>query len=139
MQHTDFVVQNWYLFVALGVILALLVMGPVTQLIHGIKNVGAMQAVHLVNHEGGVFVDVCQPEEFKAGHIPNAVNLPLMALQEGLKPLEKYRDKPIVVSCRSGNRSIKGAIVLRKNGFQRVYSLSGGLTGWQRDNLPLEK
>jgi rhodanese-related sulfurtransferase len=43
------------------------------------------------------------------------------------------------VSCRSGNRSVKGAVVLRKHGFQAVYSLAGGLVGWQRENLPIEK
>jgi rhodanese-related sulfurtransferase len=45
----------------------------------------------------------------------------------------------VIVSCRSGNRSLRGAIVLRKRGFERVYSLNGGLTAWQRDNLPLAK
>jgi rhodanese-related sulfurtransferase len=43
------------------------------------------------------------------------------------------------VSCRSGNRSLKAAVVLRKHGFATVYNLAGGLQAWERDNLPLEK
>lgn len=43
------------------------------------------------------------------------------------------------MTCRSGNRSLRAAVVLRKHGFEKVYSLAGGLGAWQRDNLPLEK
>jgi rhodanese-related sulfurtransferase len=135
----DFVINNWALFLALVVILAMLVSGPLMQLVHGIKSIGPMQAVQLVNREGGIFLDVCQPEEFKAGHIPNSRNVPLSALHEQVKQLDKFKDKPVILSCRSGNRSVKGAVILRKHGFQTVYSLSGGLIGWQRDNLPVEK
>ncbi len=135
----DFIIKNWELFLALAVILALFAAGPLMQFIHGVKNIGPMQAVQLVNREGGVFVDVCQPEEYKAGHIPNSLNVPLATLRQVPKQLEKYKGKPVIVSCRSGNRSVKGAVLLRKQGFQTVYSLSGGLAGWQRDNLPLEK
>jgi rhodanese-related sulfurtransferase len=135
----QFVINNWYLFIALAVVLGLLVSGPLTQIIHGIKSVTAAQAVHLINRESGVVVDVCEPQEYKDGHIPQAVNIPLSGLKNNLKQLEKYKEKPIVVSCRSGNRSMRGAVILRKRGFATVYSLAGGLIGWQRDNLPVER
>jgi hypothetical protein len=54
----QFVINNWYLFVALGVILFLLVMGPLSQHLHGIKNANAAQTVQLLNREDGVVVDV---------------------------------------------------------------------------------
>lgn len=136
---TQFVVENWYLFVALGVILFLLLSGPISQQMYGIKNANAAQTVQLLNRENGVVVDVCEPKEFSAGHIPNAVNLPLSSLKNRLPDLQKYKDKPIIVSCRSGNRSLKGAVILRKHGFATVYTLAGGLLGWERDNLPVEK
>ena len=139
MDITRFVANNWYLFVALVVIVYLLLAPTINQLFHNIKTIGAMQAVQLVNRESGVFLDVCEPQEFKASHIPNAVNLPLRTLGENLKHIEKYKGKPVVVACRSGNRSLKGAVVLRKHGFATVYSLSGGLMAWERDNLPVEK
>jgi rhodanese-related sulfurtransferase len=136
---TQFVVENWYLFVALGVILFLLAAGPINQQMHGIKNANAAQTVQLLNRENGIVVDVGEPKEFSAGHIPNAVNLPLSSLKNRLPELVKYKDKPIIMSCRSGNRSLKGAIMLRKQGFATVYNLAGGLQGWEKDNLPVEK
>ena len=135
----QFFIHNWYLFVALVVILSLLVMGPITQRLYGIKNANASQAVQLLNREGGVVVDVCEPGEFKTGHIPNAINLPLPKLNEHLREIEKYKNKPVIVTCRTGNRSVKGALVLRKHGFPTVYTLAGGLHGWEKDNLPVEK
>ena len=136
---TQFVINNWYLFVALGVILFLLAVGPISQRMYGIRNANAAQTVQLLNRENGVVVDVCEPKEFSAGHVPNAINLPLSSLKDRLRDLEKHKNKPIIVSCRSGNRSLKGAVILRKHGFATVYNLAGGLQAWERDNLPLEK
>ena len=135
----EFVTHNWYLFVALGVILFLLAAGPISQQMHGIKNVNVAQTVQLLNRENAVVVDVCEPKEFSAGHVPNAINLPLGTLNDRLREIEKHKNRPIVVSCRSGNRSLKGAVLLRKHGFPTVYNLAGGLLAWERDNLPLEK
>lgn len=139
MDITKFIANNWYLFVALAVVVYLLLAGPISQLIYKVRNIGSAQAVLLVNREAGLFLDVCEPQEFKSAHIPHALNLPLRTLGENLKHIEKFKTKPVIVTCRSGNRSVKGAIVLRKHGFATVYSLSGGLTGWERDNLPVEK
>jgi rhodanese-related sulfurtransferase len=135
----QFIIHNWYLFVALAVIVFLLVVGPVTQQLHGIKNTNVAQTVQLLNREDGVIVDVCEPTEFKAGHIPNAINLPLSALKDRLREIDKYKNKPVIVTCRAGNRSVKGAVMLRKHGFPTVYNLAGGLLAWEKDNLPLEK
>jgi rhodanese-related sulfurtransferase len=135
----QFVINNWYLFVALAVILFLLAAGPISQQMHGIRNANAAQAIQLLNRENGVVVDVCEPKEFSAGHVPNAINLPLSSLKDQLRNLEKHKSKPIIVSCRSGNRSLKAAVILRKHGFATVYNLAGGLQAWERDNLPLEK
>ncbi|MEW6330507.1 MAG: rhodanese-like domain-containing protein [Pseudomonadota bacterium] len=135
----QFIINNWYLFVALVFILFLLAAGPIRQQMYGIRNVNAAQAIQLLNRENGVVVDVCEPQEFSAGHVPNAINLPLSSLKDRLRDLEKHKNKPIIVSCRSGNRSLQGAVTLRKHGFATVYNLSGGLLAWERDNLPLEK
>jgi rhodanese-related sulfurtransferase len=135
----DFVVSNWYLFVALGVIVGLLMMGPITQMFYGIKGITPAEAIQVVNREQGVIVDVCEPNEFREGRPPNSMNVPLSSLGQNLTRLEKYKSRPVVVSCRSGNRSVRAAIKLRRQGFEKVFSLSGGLLGWQRDNLPVEK
>jgi rhodanese-related sulfurtransferase len=139
MEYVDFAIKYWYLFVALLVVLALLGLGPISELIHGIKHLNVWDAVKLINHESAVVVDVSEQHEFKMGHIPNSINVPLAALAKRVKELEKHKEKPIVFSCRTGNRSSRGAVILRKHGFQNVYTLSGGTSAWERDNLPLEK
>jgi rhodanese-related sulfurtransferase len=135
----QFVLNNWHLFVALGVVLGLLASTALMPRLYGIKSLNVAEAVRLINHEQGVVVDVCEPAEYRGGHIPNAISAPLSAIKTSLGVIDKHKGRPVIVACRSGNRSIKGAILLRKHGFERVYSLSGGLMAWQRDNLPLAK
>ncbi|MFQ5757398.1 MAG: rhodanese-like domain-containing protein [Acidiferrobacterales bacterium] len=139
MEYVDFAIKYWYLFVALLVVLALLGLGPVSELIHGIKHVNVWDAVRLINHESAVVVDVSEQHEFKMGHIPNSINVPLAGLAKRVKELEKHKERPVVLSCRTGNRSSRGAVILRKHGFENVYTLTGGTSAWERDNLPLEK
>lgn len=135
----DFIINNWYLFVALVLVLALLFGPVISQLMYGIKSVNTVQAVNLINHNKGIVVDVCEPKEFQTGHIPDAVNMPLSHLAAHASELDKHKNAPVIVSCRSGQRSVKGAVILRKHGFESVYTLSGGMLAWQRENLPVEK
>ncbi len=135
----EFVLNNWYLFLALGVVVALLLAGPLMRFIRGIQELGPNQAVLLVNRENGVLVDVREPNEFREGHIPRALNIPLSQFKGRVGELEKYKDRPVVLCCRSGNRSLKAAVLLKRQGFAKVYSLAGGLLAWQRENLPVDK
>jgi rhodanese-related sulfurtransferase len=135
----EFIVANWYLVLGLVVVLGLLLYDPISRRIYGIQSVPALQVPQLMSHEFAVVVDVCEPNEFQAGHVPGAVNVPLSKLSDKLGSLEKYKAKPVVVCCRSGNRSVKGAIALRRNGFEKVYNLSGGLLSWEKESLPVEK
>jgi rhodanese-related sulfurtransferase len=135
----QFVLNNWYLFLALAVVLGLLIGTSLLPVFYGVKTLTVAEAVRLMNHEQGVVVDVCEPAEYRGGHIPNAISAPLSSLRSQLGAIDKHRNRPVIVSCRSGNRSVKGALLLRKHGFERVYSLGGGLMAWQRDNLPLSR
>ena len=139
MEYIDFAIKYWYLFVALVVVLALLILGPAAQMFHGIKNVNVWNAVKLINHESAIVIDVSEQHEFKTGHIPNAINIPVGGLAGRIKELEKHKGKPILLSCRGGNRAGRAAVVLRKHGFDQVYTLAGDLASWERENLPLEK
>ncbi|MDH5648621.1 MAG: rhodanese-like domain-containing protein [Gammaproteobacteria bacterium] len=139
MDYIDFIIKNWYLFAALAIILAMLFGGTIMQVAHGVQGVNCSHAVQLMNHQDAIVVDVSEPNEFQIGHVPGAKNLPIGSLENRLTDLEKYKAKPIIVSCRSGNRSKKGALMLSKHGFKPVYEMSGGMVAWQRDNLPVEK
>ncbi len=135
----EFLIDSWYLLAALVAVLVMLGMTYLTQMIYKIKTVNAAQAIGLINRDDAVVVDVCEVKEFQTGHLPNAINMPLAKLSGNIGALNKHKNKPIVVACRTGNRSMKGAITLKKGGFENIYSLSGGLAAWQKENLPIER
>ena len=136
-----FIQQNWHLFAALAVIVALLALDPLRRRSTGIKSISAVQLPQLINHEEAIVLDVGEPAEFKKGHIPKAINMPISQLTNELGRLEKYRTKdiPIVVSSRANQHANRAANILRKNNFSNLYTLNGGLVSWEKENLPLER
>ena len=107
--------------------------------VRGIKEVNSMAVLQLINHKNAVVLDVREQSEYDAGHVLNAKLIPLGKLKERLGELEKFKDQPIVVVCRSGNRSGTACSLLGKQGFAQAYNLAGGVQAWQKDKLPLEK
>ncbi|MEW5943069.1 MAG: rhodanese-like domain-containing protein [Pseudomonadota bacterium] len=111
-----------------------LVSGRVT----GAREVGSLEAIRLINQDALV-LDVRENQEFAAGHVPHARHIPLGQLASRLPELEKFKDRPVVVVCRSGARSGRACAILRKNGFGQVYNLGGGMTAWEQANMPVER
>jgi rhodanese-related sulfurtransferase len=107
--------------------------------IRGIKEVDAAAALQLINHKSAFVLDVREVDEYNGGHVLNSKLIPLGKLKERLGELEKYRDQPIVVVCRSGSRSGTACAMLTKQGYTQAYNLAGGVMAWQRSKLPLEK
>jgi rhodanese-related sulfurtransferase len=107
--------------------------------IRGIKEVNSADALQLINHKNALILDVREESEYKSGHILNSKWIPLGKLAQRIGELERYREQSIVVVCRSGNRSASACSTLGKQGFTQAYNLSGGVIGWQKSNLPLEK
>lgn len=107
--------------------------------IRGIKDIDHIAATQLINHQNALVLDVREQGEYDSGHILNSRLIPLGKLRERLGELEKYRDRPIVVVCRSGMRSASACALLGKQGFAQTYNLSGGVMAWQKASLPLEK
>lgn len=101
--------------------------------------VDALTATAMINHEDAVVLDVRSMAEFKEGHIVNAINVPLNSLGNNLKKLEKHRGTPIVAVCRSGSRSGAACRALRKQGFENVKNLRGGMMAWESANLPVNR
>ena len=107
--------------------------------IRGVKEVDCPAALQLINHKNALVLDVREEGEHKLGHILNSTLIPLGKLNERIGELEKYKEQPVVVVCRTGNRSGSACTALGKHGFTQVYSLAGGVMAWQKANLPLEK
>ncbi len=107
--------------------------------LRGVKEADCAAALQLINHKEALVLDVREPEEFKCGHLLNAKHIPLGKLKERIGELERYRDQPVVVVCRSGNRSATACALLGRAGFAQAYNLAGGVTAWKKSNLPLER
>ena len=107
--------------------------------LRGFNSINPAMATQLINRENAVILDVREDNEYRDGHIVNSVHIPVSYLSDRVKELEKYKGKPIIVGCRSGQRSSQACSVLKKQGFDAVYNLSGGIMAWKSDNLPLTK
>lgn len=134
----EFIAQNWVLIAGILVVAFLLVSEPLRMKLSGIEAANVFDAVSLSNHDSGIFVDVRETKEMATGVISGAYRVPLSNFDKNATQLDKFKEKPVIVYCRSGNRSIGAAGKLRKKGFTRVYSLTGGILAWQKENLPLE-
>jgi rhodanese-related sulfurtransferase len=96
-------------------------------------------AVQLINREKAVVIDICEPNEFAAGHVVGAKNIPLGQLEGKLASTVKNKTLPLILVCQSGARSSRALGIAKKLGFENVQSLSGGLGAWRSANLPIEK
>jgi rhodanese-related sulfurtransferase len=86
--------------------------------------------------DGVFFLDVRTPEEWDEFHAPNTTLIPLDELEGRLSELPE--GEPIVIVCRSGNRSQVGRDILRANGFEETTSMAGGLREWMASGYPVE-
>jgi len=103
-----------------------------------VPQVGAFEAVQLINRRDALVLDVRDKADYAAGHIPNARNIPLPELGGRMHELEKFKARPIVVHCQSGARAASVCSLLKKNGFE-AYGLRGGINGWVQASMPLVK
>ena len=135
----NFFVDNIY-----NVVLLLLVIGSgAALLVPGMmrrgEQVSTLQATQMINQGKTVLLDVRSAAEFAVGHMRDSRNIPLKALQGRVSELDKLKAKTVIVVCASGLQSSRATAVLRNAGFANVVSLSGGITAWQAQGLPLAK
>ena len=102
-----FVLNNIWLVLAAAVSGAILVWPLINRRLSGVPEVGAIEAVQLLNRKDAVMLDVREPAEFSAGHAPNAKNIPLAQLDKRVGELEKLKNRPVVIVCQTGGRDIR--------------------------------
>ena len=138
-QYIEFL-GNHYILSAIWIALfAMVIYSFIGARLRGYSNVNPATATQLINQQDAVIVDVREDNEYTGGHIINSIHVPLGYLNERLKELDKYKSKPVIVGCKTGQRSGQACVTLKKAGFEQVYNLSGGVSAWQADNLPLTK
>ncbi|MBT8086644.1 MAG: rhodanese-like domain-containing protein [Gammaproteobacteria bacterium] len=102
----------------------------------GLINIEAGEAVKLINNDA-VVVDIRSVDAFSRGHIVNAKNIPTDELDAKIGQLEKHKTTPIVAVCDTGMTTTKIVTRLRNSGFESVYGLKGGMSGWGQAGLPV--
>ena len=103
------------------------------------KRASTTEVVQIINRGKNVIVDVRTPEEFAAGHLRDAKNIPLADFGTRIGELDKSKGKSIVVVCQTGARADKAVRLLQGAGFEDVVALDGGLAAWQAASLPTIK
>lgn len=134
----DFILDN-ALLVSLAVVSGLMLIWPMLRGNGGATSLAPAEAVLLINRSNALVLDVRDDAEFAEGHIMGARHIPLTKLAERSKELEKYKDKPVLINCQSGIRSLKACDILRKQGFNQLHNLEGGINVWIAAKLPVVK
>ena len=105
----------------------------------GVPSVSATEAVMLMSRSKVLVLDVRDDAEYAAGHIQGAKHIPLASLNDRLKEIEKFKDKPVLVHCQKGMRARTACSILQAQQFTQLHQLQGGLDAWHEAKLPLSK
>jgi rhodanese-related sulfurtransferase len=83
-------------------------------------------------------LDVRSRDEYAAGHVRGAVNIPFNEVGRRVRELDAWRERPLIVYCGHGPRAWMAGVALRRNGFLRIAYLRGHMAAWRRAGLPEE-
>ncbi|MFQ0992967.1 rhodanese-like domain-containing protein [Gilliamella apicola] len=105
-----------------------------------VKVIDNAQAIHMINKENAVIIDIRSVDSFKKGHITDAHNvLPIDIKNSSSKLIEKFKENTIILIDENGLSSASIGETLIKQGFLNVSVLKDGIAGWNGENLPLVK
>ena len=132
-----FLIDNWML-ISVALASGAMLLWPALKGATG-GGVSTAQAVQLINRERAVVVDVCETEEFAAGHVGGAKNVPVGQLEQRLPEVVKNKTVPLILVCASGARANRALGVAKKLGYEKAQVLAGGMKSWKEANLPVER
>jgi len=124
------------LFLASG---AMLLWPEIQRAIGGSNEIGTLEVTRLMNNGPHLVLDVGDAPEFAAGHLPKARNIPVRDLGKRVEEIAKFKERPVIVTCKGGARGAAACRFLKQSGFSSVYQLKGGTGAWEQASLPLEK
>lgn len=132
----EFTSNNTLLVLALMISFFVVIFTELRRKASGLVNIEPVAAVQLINNDG-IVIDLRGAEAFARGHIVGARNIPADELDEKLNQLQQFKSQPIVAVCEAGSTSTKAVEKFRSAGFESVYGLKGGMTGWGNAGLPV--
>ena len=103
----------------------------------GSASVSPLQATQLINHRNAIVIDVRDEAAFAAGSVTGARNIPFAKLAERTSEYARFKARPAIVVCESGQQSARALATLKAQGFEETHALAGGLSAWKQAGLPL--
>ena len=134
-----FLTQHWWLALGFLAVAAAWIVMEIQFNFVGIPRLVPSEAILLINRESPIILDVRDFTHFDQGHISNALNIPLVDLPQGNGKLSQNKDRKILLVCEQGLQSNKAVHILKKQGFNNLFILKGGVQAWRSENLPLIK
>jgi rhodanese-related sulfurtransferase len=133
----NFFIDNWML-ISVAFLSGAMLLWPAVQGSTQ-RGLSTSNAVLLINREKAVVIDVSEADEFAAGHVGGARNIPLADLEQRLPEVVKNKALPVLLVCANGARAGRAEATAKKLGYERAITLAGGLKAWKEANLPVEK
>lgn len=131
--------EYWGLLLIIGLMFGLLFPPMMMKGGTPVKQLTPDEANQLIKQQDAIVLDVRNGGEIASGKVPHALNIPLGTLEARLFELEPYRNKPIIVNCQLGGRSLSACQILKNHGFTDIYNLKGGIAAWLQSNLPVQR
>ncbi|GAB1255744.1 rhodanese-like domain-containing protein [Aurantivibrio plasticivorans] len=125
-------------YILVGVLLALIYTFVWNEKRRGGKTVSTHELTRMMNNDEAILVDVRDPSDYKTGHIVNALNIPFNKINDRWQELEPHKAKTIILVDKMGQHTGGVGNTLRGKDFQ-VNRLSGGMSEWEAQNLPVVK
>ncbi len=138
-EYQEFARSHPYLVFGFLAVLGFIIWSELGRLSRKYRQLGVNEAVRLLNKDNVLLLDVREDKELDGGVIQNAKHIPMSELNQRLSEIEKSKNQPVLVYCRSGSRSAHACQTLTKQGFEDVSNLAGGVLAWESANLPLVK
>ena len=134
----QFVIHHW-LLCSLFIILLILLFIEEARSKGLLGQIGPHELVQLMNRESAVVVDIRNREAFREGHIIGAYHMPRIELEKDFSQLNQFKDRPLVIVCTAGRTAGEVAVKLKKQHYEKVHVLSGGMDAWKNAHMPLVK
>jgi rhodanese-related sulfurtransferase len=135
----EFIIDNIALVALFFASGAMLFWPEIQRLAGGGAQLGTLDATRLMNQGTTLVLDIREGDDYASGHLPRARHIPLSQLSNRVDEIGKFKEKSVLVTCRTGNKAGAATRLLRQAGFKNVFELRGGLNAWQQASLPVEK
>jgi len=136
---SQFIVNHWILWALLATLIGVFASMELVDKKFGLPQLMPYELIDWLNHKNAAVIDIRSADDYAKGHIANAINIIKSDLPERLDKFEAYRDRPIILVCTLGKSVQQVGKMLQAKGFQQVMILTGGMTRWYDDSLPVVK